>query len=271
MMIKEARAAMALSPLEVEVLLAHILKKDRSWILAQEDYALTMAQQEELQAASKRRKNGEPVAYIVGEKEFYGRSCSVDRRVLIPRPSTEGLILLVLDTLKGEKTEKTIRSVDTDIVAVARTRGDMSTVDTVVDVGTGSGCIAVTLACECPHLHIIATDCSGGAITVAKENAHKHRVAGRIDFREGSDMQPLADLCEPFLLVSNPPYIPETEELERDVFSFEPHEALFGGTDGTVMLRTIITQAAAHPWCRGIVMECKEEQASLLLHELQAW
>ena len=262
MTIRDALLSDTVSRGDAEILLADLLQRDRTWILAHEMEAIPA----ELEAMAtdwmQRRSRGEPVAYITGKKEFFGRMFSVDPSVLIPRPATEQLVALALDILSGkEKAQKVCREIDNDIVAYACMQGDMSGLRTVADIGTGSGCIAVTLACERPDLRIIATDTSESALKIAEENATQFSVADRIFFQQGRGLEPLEDLVEPFLIVSNPPYIPLRTTLERDVQDFEPDEALFGGGEGSEVIDAIVTAAAKHPFCRGWVIECMASQA----------
>lgn len=175
-----------------------------------------------LDSLIRRRARGEPVAYLVGTKEFWGRPFIVSPEVLIPRPETEGLV------------ERVLRWV------ADRPAGDAPLI--VVDVGTGSGCIAVTLAAECPALRVIATDTSVGALAVAASNAHRHAVADRISFTHACLM---ADATTVDLVVSNPPYVADRDRpgLMRDVRDFEPAAALFGGADGLDVIRALIPVA----------------------------
>ena len=189
-----------------------------------------------------RRAGGEPVAYIVGEREFFGRLFYVTPAVLIPRPDTELVIETALDHV-----------------------GDALVSDhapAVLDVGTGSGCLAVTLACEWPAATISATDTSRAALDVALRNARRHGVDQRITWRETALCGDLADALD--LIVANPPYVPESdrESLSRDVRDYEPHEALFGGPDGLDVIRTLLP-AAANALRRGglLIMEIGYGQA----------
>ncbi len=267
------------SSMDAEVLLAAILKKDRTWILAHPEHTLTEDDQEKFTEWLERRVKKEPVAYITGVKEFYGRKFAVDPAVLVPRPSTEGLVDIVLslspfDRAQCDKNKKAchgepgrtmaseIKKLDNGIIAATIILGDLSDVKTIVDIGTGSGCIAITLALEAPEFKIIATDISSGALAVAKSNALQHGV--EIDFREGDLLEPIQNLDSPFLIVSNPPYIPEGDELMADVEKYEPHGALFSGKEGTDILKKLITQAKTHASCRGVVIECREEQAKFV-------
>lgn len=178
-----------------------------------------------------RRLAGEPAAYLLGEREFYGRTFRVDRRVLIPRPETEHLVEAVL--------------------ALPLPREPR-----IADLGTGSGCLAVTLALELPGARIVATDLSPGALAVAAGNARRHGVAGRV--------APLAaDLLAPLpaaafhLLVSNPPYVAREEAaaLSPEVREFEPGLALFAGGGGLAVLERLL--AAARELRPGAFLACE--------------
>ena len=175
-----------------------------------------------------RRATSEPVAYLIGEREFYGRVFKVTRDVLIPRPETEFVVEEALHCLGN--------------LAPSAQRPAPS----VVDVGTGSGCLAVTLALERPDARLTATDISAAALRVAKDNAQTLGAASRVDFREGPF---LAGLIPPVdLVVSNPPYVADRDRpaLPRDVENFEPATALFGGgDDGLDMIRALVPVAAA--------------------------
>lgn len=245
---------------DAEVLLASLLGKDRTWLLAHGDEELSGEMAARWEEWVRRRSGGEPVAYITGSKEFYGRPFRVTRATLIPRPATEALVQTALSLLRGEEPAHAITEIDTGIVAWTEMLGSMEGVRTIVDVGTGSGCIGITLALERPDLRVIATDIDPGTLLVAKENT---AVLGArtVECRLGDGLSPVQDLTEPFLLVSNPPYIPEGTTLERDVAEFEPRHALFSGIAGDDMLRRLIASARTHPYCRGWVMECRTEQA----------
>lgn len=170
-----------------------------------------------------RRLQREPVAYIRGRQEFYGREFTVTPAVLVPRPETELIIdesLLLLPALGASRAL------------------------TVIDIGTGSGCLIVTLALEYPKARYIATDISDAALAVARANAGRHGVADRITFLHGAYF---AGQTGPFnIVVTNPPYIAESERpsLAPEVVEYEPAAALFGGDDGLRDVREIITQAS---------------------------
>lgn len=260
MYLRDTLSSATIAPADAEILLGHVLGRPRTWVLAHGDYELSEAELAVWKDAERRRAAGEPVSHITGEKEFYGRTFKVTPHVLTPRPATESLVSLALELLKDLK--ESVVPLDADIVGVAVPLRDMQP-QIVVDIGTGSGCIAVTLACERPDLGIIATDISDAALTVAKQNAGLH-AAGRIEFRKGSGLTPLQDLTQPFLIVSNPPYIPAGTQLVRDVADFEPHAALFSGEDGADVIREIAKEAASHPFCTGMVIECMQQHVVIL-------
>lgn len=254
---------MRIKDADAEILLAHICGKSRTWIMAHDEHTLTPAQKHQWNMVKKRREQGEPIAYITGEREFFGRSFHVDPSVLIPRPSTEGLVEMVL-ALAREKSEirnpkYEIRVLDAGIIGISEIWGTLADIHTIVDVGTGSGCIAITLACELPEIHIIALDISAAALRIARKNAKRHRVGERIHFLQGNLLEPVLGIQEPFLLVSNPPYIPEGEKLPHDVAAYEPSIALRAGPDGLAVLHPLLAAARSHPACMGFVVECRED------------
>ncbi len=174
----------------------------------------------------RRRAAGEPVAYLVGHREFFSLSFQVTRDVLIPRPETEHLVIEVLDLLKT-------RPVDQGPARVA-------------DVGTGSGAIAVSVAKHAAHCRVTALDISAEALEVARGNAERHRVADRIEFLL-SDLLAAIPLAEPLdVIASNPPYVSQSEwgQLPPDVRNYEPQSALVGGETGSETIARLIPQAA---------------------------
>jgi release factor glutamine methyltransferase len=258
MYIRDARRDPALPTAENEILLAAILKKDRSWVLAHEEESLSEEQLKQWSEWKNRRLTGEPIAYITGKKEFYGRSFLVTPAVLIPRPATEGLIDAVSNFLKTR--QPSITEIDTDIVAWCQPLGQIQPDEplTIVDIGTGSGCIAVTLALQYPDLRVIATDISADALEVAQKNAIVHRA--EVEFLQGDTLDPILTLEEPFIIVSNPPYIEEGKSLMKDVQEFEPHMALFAGEKGMDVIEKILNQAKKQQFCRGVCLECGKNQ-----------
>ena len=204
--------------LEAEVLLRHVLGIGRAAFLMRRDEPLADEEAARFAALLERRLAREPLAYIIGQREFYGLAMHVDRRVLIPRPETEGLV------------ERTI--------ALAQPAA------LIVDVGTGSGCIAVALAVHLPLVRVIATDASADALACARENATRHGAADQITFLHGDLLQPVQGEVD--IIVSNPPYIagPEIAGLAPEIAQFEPRAALDGGPDGLDVLRRLLAQAA---------------------------
>ncbi|MDD5041461.1 MAG: peptide chain release factor N(5)-glutamine methyltransferase [Candidatus Peribacteraceae bacterium] len=245
--------------LEAEVLMSRALNRDRTWLLAHGDEEVRGHDREVIEDWCTRRLKGEPVAYITGEREFFGRTFRVTPAVMIPRPSTEELVRSAREFL--DHPQPFIREADAGIVIVSRVLRPSFLPQRIVDVGTGSGCIAVTLALECPELKVIATDVSAEALNIARENATLHHVDDRVRFFQGTDLEPVRDLQEPFLLVANPPYIPDGTVLEHQVADYEPHAALFAGSDGGDVLRILLRQAREHPFCAGIVCECQTNQS----------
>lgn len=217
---------------EAEILLAELLKRDRAWIVAHGTDTILAATYQTFRLWITRRKKHEPLAYILGDQEFYGRSFIVTPDTLIPRPETEML------------------------VEMAKITDEKKTV--IWDVGTGSGALAVTLARKHPNATIIASDISPKALKIAKRNAKKHHTAKRITFFTGSLISVavhryLKNRKETTLIITaNLPYLPEKEKqkLMPDVVKFEPLSALFSGTDGLDLIRAFITHLAIaqHEW-----------------------
>lgn len=264
MTIADLLAASGLERSDGEVLLAAAFGVDRSWIHAHGGDEADAVMAGTFMGMALRRMKGEPVAYILGEKEFYGRLFRVGPGVLVPRPCTEELVGETLAFLDGAR-EPSVREIDAGIALVTRPLRDLGRVRTVIDVGTGSGCIAITLACERPDARCIAIDVSDEALEIARANAERHGVADRVTFVLGSGLDPVANLEEPFLLVSNPPYVADESLLADDVRAFEPMLALMGGgADGADILKAIARDAKAHPFCAGMIVECLSGQASLL-------
>jgi release factor glutamine methyltransferase len=231
------------STLAAELLLMHVLGRDRAWIYAHPECSLTPSELEKYFGLLERRAMGEPTQYLTGKQEFWGLNFEVTPAVLIPRPETEHVIEVALERLGEER----------GIKINMRTGAPTPTLR-IADVGTGSGCIAVALANELPHAKIFATDISGDALAVARRNATPYGVADRIEFirtdllrgllkgRRAADGETrLFDL-----IVSNPPYVgtDEADQLPREVRDHEPAAALFGGPTGIEMYERLIEQAA---------------------------
>ena len=265
MTVSEA-AALFPSRADAEVLLAHALKRPRAWIFAHPEHVLSPVEEKAVQEAAVRRNAGEPVFYIIGKREFRGLSFAVDRHVLIPRPATESLVDLALEW--WQEPFDVVRAVDSGIVAVGLSFGRRGPTRSIADIGTGSGCIAIALAVGLPQMRIVATDTSDTALNVAKNNAKYHAVTDRVTFLHGGYLEPIALEGEPFVVVSNPPYIPlGAEEVDNDTHVHEPHEALYAGENGTDVLAELVLQARTHPQCRGVLVECREDQVAALVNE----
>jgi release factor glutamine methyltransferase len=203
---------------DAEMLLMHALDRSRAWLIAHVEEELSSSQAAAYTTLVSIRHKGEPIQYITGEAEFYGLPFRVTPDVLIPRPETEHLVEKVL-SLAGRFEQPCI-----------------------VDVGTGSGAIAVALAHELPHIQIAATDISSRALAIAEENAKRNEVAVR--FLLGDLLAPVAE--ERFeIIVSNPPYVPTTDRatLSVEVREYEPALALFAGGDGLDVYRRLIPAA----------------------------
>lgn len=206
--------------LDAEVIIAHFLNKDRSWLYAHGDEEIAAPVHQQLAALIARRAQREPVAYITGQREFFGLSFKVTPDVLIPRPETE---LLVEHALQ-------------------RFPRNSSAPQHIVEVGTGSGCIAISIAVHRPLAHITATDISSAALKVAQRNAYIHDVAPQIDFVQG-DL--LAGYNAPIdLLLSNPPYIASNEMavLKPDVADYEPAISLTDSSNGLSIIERLLIE-----------------------------
>jgi release factor glutamine methyltransferase len=226
--------------LAAELLLLHVARRDRTWIYAHPEEILPAETAETYFALIRRRQLGEPTQYLTGKQEFWGLEFEVTPDVLIPRPETEHLIEVALDRLAVR-----------EVRAGRPSRLDGHGV-TIVDVGTGSGCIAAALAKELPAATIYATDVSRAAIEVAKRNAGRLGFDERIKF-VGSDL--LGEFCGDSassrtltfdLIISNPPYISrrEADTLPIEVREHEPETALYGGEEGYELYGQLIPQAA---------------------------
>jgi release factor glutamine methyltransferase len=207
---------------EAEILLGAALGKSRAWLIAHaEERILDCEATDRFEAHVTRRAQGEPIAYILREKEFWSLPLEVTPDVLIPRPETELVVELALTHLPPD--------------ADAR----------VLDLAAGSGAIALALAQELPRARVVGTDISDAAVLLARRNAGRLHLAN-VDFRAGNWFEPVAG--ERFdIIVSNPPYIAQGDaRVEQAVRRFEPHDALFSGPDGLEALRTIASQAGSH-------------------------
>jgi release factor glutamine methyltransferase len=210
--------------LDAEVLLAFCLGCDRLEFFKNPQMPLDLTQLTAYQKLIDRRLRWEPVAYITGRKDFWTFTLKVNKDVLIPRPETEIIVEEILDISK---------------------KSDASRIK-ILDIGTGSGAIAIALACEKSQASIMATDISPEALNVARKNAESLGLQNRIDFRQGDLFEPVEGFFD--IIASNPPYIgaEEYEELPEGVRSFEPREALFAGQSGLEFYEKIIYQTPGH-------------------------
>ena len=218
--------------LAAEVLLLHTLGRDRAWLYAHPEEALDAAPGEQYFSLLARRASGVPTQHLTGHQEFWGLDFEVTPDVLIPRPETEHLIEVAIERLGLESDGGSPRRQEKFRIA---------------DVGTGSGCIAVSLAREFPNARIFAIDISAAALEVARRNAARHGVDARIEFVECNLMDALIHQLPQFdLIASNPPYIGrhEAATLAREVREHEPAIALFGGETGVEIYAPLIAQAA---------------------------
>jgi release factor glutamine methyltransferase len=226
--------------LDAEVLLSFCLGCERLEFYKNSNRLINEKEQTAFQNLVARRLKWEPVAYITGRKEFWSFVLEVNRDVLIPRPDTEVLVEETINIIT------TINSKDIKIL----------------DIGTGSGAIALALAKEIPGAKITATDISSAALKVAKKNARNLGLDSLIDFRQGNLFEPVDGFFD--IIVSNPPYIAEEEyrNLPRGVKDYEPREALLAGVQGTEFYEKIINQAPDHLQSGGwLLLEIGETQA----------
>ncbi len=219
-----AEQGIASARLDAELLLAQVLGTDRVGLYVDAHKPLTAEERAAYRRLVQRRLRGEPVAYLLGHKEFWSLDLLVDRRVLVPRPETELLVSESLERLED-----------------LRRQGRWPPL--LVDLGTGSGAIALALASEQPEARVVATDLSADALAVARRNAE--RLGLVVEFRLGDLFDPLVDLAgQVDLLVSNPPYVAEgSADLERAVLDYEPKLALLAGPNGLAVLLPLLRGA----------------------------
>lgn len=233
--------------LEAQVLLAHVLNQTRSWILAHPEVILTLEQSKELAQAVSRLQTGEPLPYVLGHWEFFGLDFLVSPDVLIPRPETELLIEHAIEWLRKNPDRKR-----------------------VADIGTGSGCIAITLASRISNLQLVASDVSSNALKIAESNAHRHAVHDRITFIQ-ADLLAFTPSAPFDLLCANLPYIPTSRLSTLSVSKWEPILALDGGADGTELINRLISSAPSYVASGGLLLlEIDASQASILQPLAQA-
>jgi release factor glutamine methyltransferase len=241
--------------MNAELLIMFTLDCDRAYLYAHPERELTADESQRYDEALARRATGEPAQYITGHQEFWGLDLIVSPAVLIPRPETEHVVEAVLDLAKSGTMERRAPSL------------------VVVDVGTGSGAIALALAKELPTAVIHATDISAEALEVARANAARHNLTSRIEFRR-------SDLLHGFspasfdIVVSNPPYVGRSEEdsVQLAVRKFEPRNAVFAGPTGLEVIERLVPQAHAALRPRGwLVFEISGTIADPVRSLLSNW
>lgn len=263
---------------------------DRAYLYAHPERELTADETARYEAALTERSRGVPAQYITGHQEFWGMDLIVTPAVLIPRPETEHLIEAVLEIL-GVRPQSSNRALPTPDVPSLSSR-DLPTLSSatsysevaspevqgprsevrIVDVGTGSGCIALALAKELPDAEIHATDISPAALEVARANAARHQLENRIEFHETDLLRGLGDEFD--FVVSNPPYVGESEAdlVQLEVKKFEPRIAVFAGSAGTEVITRLIREAHAFLRPGGwLIVEISGTIADETKHLLQSW
>jgi release factor glutamine methyltransferase len=242
--------------LVAEMLLAHVLECPRLRLYMEIDRPATAGELERLRALVAAAARHEPVQYLIGEASFYWRAFAVGDCTLIPQPSTETLVEEVIRWLGGEGA---VVLGEPDDAAKSLDRGRTTAGPTpqwwIADIGTGCGCIAVTLAAQVPGLHVLATDVEPAALELARANAQRHGVADRLVLREGPGLEPVGDFARARGLLfdaicSNPPYIPDSEldQMDESVRTHVPRRAWHGGPDGLQVIGPLI--AGAGRWLR---------------------
>jgi release factor glutamine methyltransferase len=218
--LQQARARLATTSRnprrDAELLLAHVLRCDLVALLAHPERPLSASEAIQYESVLMRRLRSEPMQYITGQQEFYGLAFEVSPDVLIPRPETEHLVEAVLKHVKPNAS--------------------------IIDVGTGSGAIAVALARALPQAQVVAVDLSPAALEVARRNARRNEVSDRVTFLQ-SDLLDAVEGGDFDAIVSNPPYVADGEVLEPQVSNYEPHAALYAGPTGLEVYERLVPQA----------------------------
>lgn len=222
--------------LDIDCILTYVINKPRSFFYTHPEYECTPAQTKKINVLMRRRNHGEPLAYIVGHKEFFEFDFIVNKHTLIPRPETE---MLVEEVLKNKN------------------------IKTIADIGTGSGCIAIALAKNHPEMKIYASDISAEALKVARRNAKRHQV--KVIFKKGNLLLPYQKISLD-AVVCNPPYVPnkvkKSKTPETRGLKFEPARALYAGADGLDIYKLFFQQLKKMPHCpRYIYFEIGYDQA----------
>lgn len=233
-----SKAGIASARLDSELILAHILRRSREWLLAHNATALTQPQQQQARQLLLQRTQRQPIAYLTGRRDFYGHSFLVNEQVLVPRPESEA-ILAILDELAQDYH-----------------------LSTVLDVGTGSGCLAISIKLAHPDLAVGACDISGSALSVARHNAARLLPSGRqIKFYQSDLLSDLPADSRFDLIVANLPYLPPGQDGLSPELAYEPATALYADDDGLSLIKQLITTAPAHLTPRGhLLLEMNTDQ-----------
>jgi release factor glutamine methyltransferase len=246
----EALAASGLVPVDAQVLLAHVLGKSRAWLVAHGAEALSHAEAEAFFTLARRRREGEPIGYLTGTREFWGLPLGVSPAVLLPRPETETVVEIALARLPAEREAR------------------------VLDLGTGSGAIALAIAFERPRAQVLATDTSAAALNVARDNARRLGLAN-VEFLQSDWFAGVPSMWHgaPFdVIASNPPYVAHGDpHLAEGDLRFEPVVALTPGGDGLDAIRRIVAGAGGRLLAGGtLVVEHGYDQADAVRALFQA-
>ncbi|MBI1739856.1 MAG: peptide chain release factor N(5)-glutamine methyltransferase [Candidatus Koribacter versatilis] len=249
--------------MNAELLIMFTLDCDRAYLYAHPERELSPDETQRYDEAIARRATGVPAQYITGHQEFWGQDLIVSPAVLIPRPETEHVVETVLELARGGDAGESQRP----------RAGEPAPHVRIVDVGTGSGAIALALAKELPNAEIHATDISGEALEVARANAARHELTSRIKFHQ-TDLLGGLPPGEFDFVVSNPPYVGESEEeqVQLEVRKFEPRQAVFAGPTGLEVIERLIPQARAALRPGGwLVFEISETIADGVRGLLSGW
>jgi len=233
--------------LDAQVLVAHFIEKSRSWVLAHPEVILSHQQYDQLDHALNRLQRGEPLPYVIEHWEFFGLDFHLTPDVLIPRPETELLVERSLDWLNQHPHRRK-----------------------AIDVGTGSGCIGITLAKHIPDLNVLLTDISIPALYVARLNAEKHGLTDRLEFQQADLLDGVTALFD--LICANLPYIPAHVLRRLPVSKSEPNQALDGGTSGVELITRLLDQAVSKLACGGLMLlEIESSQGTIVKSLAQAF
>lgn len=233
-----SEAGIASARLDSELILAHILRRSREWLLAHDATALTQPQQQQARQLLLQRTQRQPIAYLTGRRDFYGHSFLVNEQVLVPRPESE-VILAMLDELMQD-----------------------NHLGTVLDVGTGSGCLAISIKLAHPDLAVSACDISESALLVAKRNATQLLPSGRqVKFYRSDLLSNLPAGSQFNLIVANLPYLSPGQDGLSPELAYEPAIALYADDDGLSLIKQLITTAPDHLTPRGyLLLEMNTDQ-----------